>query len=64
MFYAFYTEIFMAGGTAKSVDIKKHALLNGMAQPTFHRCLKALIERGLLSYAPNTKAGSYTSPIV
>jgi len=63
VFYASYTEIYLAGGTAKSVDIKRHALLLGMAQPTFHRCLKALIGRGLLSHAPNTKAGSYTSPI-
>ena len=29
--YASYTEIYMAGGNAKSVDIKKHALLTGMA---------------------------------
>ena len=29
--YASYIEIYMAGGTAKSVDIKKHALLTGMA---------------------------------
>ena len=64
VFYAYYTEIYMAGGTAKSVGIKKHALLIGMAQPTFNRCLKALIGRGLLADAPNTKAGSYTSPIL
>ena len=46
VFYASYTEIYLAGGTAKSVDIKRHALLLGMAQPTFHRCLKVLIGRG------------------
>ena len=64
VFYASYTEIYLAGGTEKSVDIKKHALLIGMAQPTFHSCLKALTGRGLLSHAPNTKASSHTSPIV
>jgi hypothetical protein len=63
VFFASYTEIYLVGGTAKSVDIKKHALLIGMAQPTFRRCLKALIGRGLLALAPNTKAGSYTIPI-
>ena len=31
VFYASCTEIYMAGGTAKSVDIKKHALVIGMA---------------------------------
>ena len=31
VFFASYTEIYLVGGTAKSVDIKKHALLIGTA---------------------------------
>ena len=31
VFYASYIEICIVGGTAKSVDIKKHALLIGTA---------------------------------
>ena len=32
-----------------------------MTQPTFHRCLKNLVNMGFLAHAPNTKAGSYVS---
>ena len=49
-------------GVAKSEEIKSHLLVSDMTQPTFHRCLKTLIDLGLIDRAPNTKAGSYVSP--
>ena len=46
-------------GVAKSDDIRNHMLLQMMTQPTFHRSLKSLIQKGYIGHAPNTKAGSY-----
>ena len=50
------------GGVVRSEDIKNHELTRNITQPTFHRSLKSLVSQGLLSHAPNTKAGSYISP--
>lgn len=46
-------------GIAKSEDVRGNAMLATMTQPTFHRSLKSLIQKGLVGHAPNTKAGSY-----
>ena len=62
VFYAVQLVIAANGGVARSEDIKNHELTRNITQPTFHRSLKSLVSRVLLSHAPNTKAGSYISP--
>lgn len=62
VFYAVQLVIAANGGVARSEDIKNHELTRNITQPTFHRSLKSLVSQGLLSHAPNTKAGSYISP--
>ena len=62
VFYAVQLVIAANGGVARSEDIKNHELTRNITQPTFHRSLKSLVSQGLLSLAPNTKAGSYISP--
>ena len=59
IFYAVQLVIAANGGVARSEDIKNHELTRNITQPTFH---KSLVSQGLLSHAPNTKAGSYISP--
>jgi hypothetical protein len=59
IFYAVQLVIAANGGVARSEDIKNHELTHNITQPTFH---KSLVSQGLLSHAPNTKAGSYISP--
>jgi hypothetical protein len=59
VFYAIQSVIANSEGIARSDDIKGHSLVFEMTQPTFHRSLKNLLARGLLSHAPSTKAGSY-----
>jgi hypothetical protein len=61
-FYAVQLVIAANGGVARSDDIKNHELTRNITQPTFHRSLKSLVSQGLLSHAPNTKAGSYICP--
>ena len=62
VFYAVQLVISANGGVARSEDIKNHELTRNITQPTFHRSLKSLVSQGLLSHAPNTKAGSYICP--
>ena len=62
VFYAVQLVISANGGVARSEDIKSHELTQNITQPTFHRSLKSLVSQGLLSHAPNTKAGSYICP--
>lgn len=62
VFYAVQLVIAANGGIARSEDIKNHELTRNITQPTFHRSLKGLVSQGLLSHAPNTKAGSYIAP--
>ena len=62
VFYEVQLVIAANGGVARSEDIKNHELTRNITQPTFHRSLKSLVSHGLLSHAPNTKAGSYISP--
>ena len=61
VFYAVNSVISFRKGIAKSEDIKSHDLVLDMTQPTFHRCLKSLVQMGFLAHAPNTKVGSYVS---
>jgi hypothetical protein len=62
VFHAEQLVIAANGGVARSEDIKTHELTRNITQPTFHRSLKILVSQGLLSHAPNTKAGSCISP--
>lgn len=62
MFYAVQLVIAANGGIARSEDIKNHELTRNITQLTFHKSLKSLVSQGLLSHAPNTKAGSYIAP--
>ena len=62
VFYAVQLVIAANGGVARSEDIKNHELTRNITQPTFHRSLKSLVSQGLLSHAPNTKAGLYICP--
>ncbi len=57
--YAIQIAFNSVNGVAKSDDIRNHMLLQKMTQPTFHRSLKALIDKGFVGHAPRTKAGSY-----
>lgn len=57
--YAVQVAASNAKNIAKSDDIRSNTLLASMTQPTFHRSLKSLIQKGLVGHAPNTKAGSY-----
>ncbi|MDG2231525.1 MAG: hypothetical protein P8K82_07655 [Paracoccaceae bacterium] len=61
VFYAVQSVIAGSDGVARSDDIKGHSLVFEMTQPTFHRSLKNLLDRGLLAHAPSTKAGSYVA---
>lgn len=62
VFYAVQLVIAANVGVVRSEDIKNHELTQNITQPTFHRSLKSLVSQGLLSHAPNTKAGSYICP--
>ncbi len=61
VFYAVQSVIAGSDGVTRSDDIKGHSLVFEMTQPTFHRSLKNLLDRGLLAHAPSTKAGSYVA---
>ncbi|MDA9990603.1 hypothetical protein N9E48_07330 [Paracoccaceae bacterium] len=63
VFYAVNSVIGLKKNIAKSEDIKNHDLVLDMTQPTFHRCLKNLVNMGFLAHAPSTKAGSYVSAL-
>ena len=63
VFYAVQLVLSANAGMARSEDIKRHELTRGITQPTFHRSLKRLVEKGLIAHAPNTKAGSYVDPV-
>ncbi|MDT8856610.1 hypothetical protein RNZ50_16590 [Paracoccaceae bacterium Fryx2] len=49
----------VGGLPVRSEAIRVHPLVAGMTHPTYHRALRALVEKGCISHAPNTKAGSY-----
>lgn len=57
--YAVQVAYNTGNGVARSDDIRNHMLLQSMTQPTFHRSLKSLVQKGYVGHAPNTKAGSY-----
>ena len=48
-----------SGKTVTSDQIRKESLAADIAQATFHRALKALLQRGLLSKADGFKARHY-----
>ena len=62
VFYAVQLVISAKDGIARSEDIKSHELSKSITQPTVHRSLKSLVDKGLLAHAPNTRAGSYVNP--
>ena len=62
VFYAMQVVIAANRGVVRSEAIENHERTRNITQPTFHRSLKSLVSQGLLSHAPNTKAGSYISP--
>jgi hypothetical protein len=39
--------------------MRDHPLTKAMSVPTFHRVLRALLDKGYLDHAPNTLAGAY-----
>ncbi|MGO4852749.1 hypothetical protein [Phaeovulum sp. W22_SRMD_FR3] len=43
----------------RSEDMRQHPLVSHMTQPTFHRTLRGLLERGLLMRAADAKTGRY-----
>ena len=47
------------GQIVRSELIRNHTLVKEMSQPTFHRSLRALIEKGYIQSAPMRKAGAY-----
>lgn len=56
--YAVHREIAVEG-VARTERIRENPLARGMSQPTFHRVLKSLLEKGLVQMAPNRKNGVY-----
>jgi DNA-binding MarR family transcriptional regulator len=47
------------GATISSDEIRKEGLAEGIAQATFHRALKSLLQKGLLAKADGFKARHY-----
>jgi hypothetical protein len=47
---------------ARSEAIRGHPLAASIPQATYHRALKSLVQRGLVSHAPETRAGHYVLP--
>lgn len=47
------------GKPVKSEQIRNHRLVKGLAQATFHRTLKSLLELGLIKRAGGSKAKHY-----
>ncbi|WP_353475770.1 hypothetical protein PVT71_22580 (plasmid) [Salipiger sp. H15] len=47
------------GDVISSEQIREHALVNSAAQATFYRAIRALLDRGLLERAGESKARSY-----
>jgi len=45
--------------SVRSEAIRAHPLVAAMTHPTYHRALRALVEKGLITHKPNTKAGTY-----
>lgn len=43
----------------RSDAIRRHNLCSAIATPTFHRALRALVEKGFVDHAPLTKARAY-----
>ena len=44
---------------ARSDAIRSHPLAAAIPQATYHRALKNLLDQGLISHAPESKAGLY-----
>ncbi|WP_424979899.1 hypothetical protein [Leisingera sp. S232] len=47
------------GKSVQSEQIRNHRLVKGLAQATFHRTLKSLLELGLIKRAGGSKAKHY-----
>ncbi|NNK78026.1 MAG: hypothetical protein HKP40_04860 [Litoreibacter sp.] len=47
------------GGAVDSNEIRKHPMVAPIAQATYHRTLRALLDMGLLQRANGSKAKSY-----
>jgi hypothetical protein len=47
------------GAVVHTRDMRDHPLTKAMSVPTFHRVLRALLDKGYLDHAPNTLAGAY-----
>lgn len=47
------------GDVVTSDQIRQHELASGLAQATYHRALRSLVELGLLQKAEGYKAGMY-----
>lgn len=59
VYYAIYEVSSGSPRTARSDAIRSHPLAAHIPQATYHRALKSLVELGLVSHAPDTKAGQY-----
>lgn len=47
------------GGQVRSEAIRSHPLVVDMPPASFHRALRALVDRGLVRLAPERRAGVY-----
>ncbi|MBD3678284.1 MAG: hypothetical protein HUJ27_07765 [Rhodobacteraceae bacterium] len=47
------------GDVIRSDEIRSHKLIQSIAQATYHRSLRALVDKGLLRRAEGSKAKSY-----
>lgn len=59
VYYAIYESASGSPRNARSEAIRAHPLAAHIPQATYHRALKSLVDLGLVSHAPDTKAGQY-----
>jgi len=59
VYYAIYEASSGTPRSARSEAIRAHPLAAQIPQATYHRALKSLVDLGLVSHAPDTKAGQY-----
>lgn len=46
-------------GVVRTEAIREHALVGPIPQASYHRALRALVQRGFIGHAPDTKSGAY-----
>lgn len=58
-FYATSTADPKHGRVSRTEAVRRHPTLSDISQPTFHRALRRLVERGLIARPAGLPAGTY-----